>query len=147
MQQKKIVRNIKRMYLAIRSLSYIHQNGVKRIKNEVWWVFGIFSAKKNMQLMRYAHTCILLLLCIHILQQYFINRSSKKKLVQGYRKKNRGLTLKYLMVIPIFQGKIVWTTSKYYRYRVSRIWGEYKYKQVALCSDQSLLEKFSRKWV
>ena len=61
--------------------------------------------------MRYAHTCILLLLCIHILQQYFINRSSKKKLVQGYRKKNRGLTLKYLMVIPIFQGKIVWTTT------------------------------------
>ena len=30
----------------------------------------------------------------------------QKKVVQGYRKKNRGLTLKYLMVIPIFQGKI-----------------------------------------
>ena len=71
--------------------------------------------------MRYAHTCILLLLCIHILQQYFINRSSKKKLVQGYRKKNRGLTLKYLMVIPIFQGKMFGLL--YYRYRVSRMRG------------------------
>ena len=73
--------------------------------------------------MRYAHMYYYYYYCyayITILYQPII----QKKVVQGYRKKNRGLTLKYLMVIPIFQGKIFGLYKYTYNpdtYQVSRM--------------------------
>ena len=59
--------------------------------------------------MRYAHMYYYYYYCyayITILYQPII----QKKVVQGYRKKNRGLTLKYLMVgDSYFSRKNIWT--------------------------------------